>query len=113
MKKVFMFAAMLGCALSAFAEEKVIELTRDEQPKGRTLVQMPTATIDGVELDVNFNTSTSFDISVVDTTGTVVYTGSYQTQGTTIVLPGLPAGDYELVIEDTTHTYSGEFCIVY
>lgn len=113
MKKVFMFVAMLGCALSAFAEEKVIKLTRDEQPNGRSLVQMPTATVDGSALTVSFSSNTSFEVSVVDTTGAVVYTGSFHTQGTTIVLPELPSGDYGLIIEDTAHTYSGGFCIVY
>ena len=113
MKKVFMFAAMLGCALSAFAEEEVIKLTHDEQPNGRSLVQMPTATVDGSALTVSFSSSTSFEVSVVDNTGTVVYTASFHTQGTTIALPDLPSGDYELVIEDAAHIYSGEFCIVY
>ena len=112
MKKVFMFVAMLGCALSGFAEEKVIKLTHDEQPKERTPFQMPTASIDGLVLNVGFNSSTSFEVSVVDTTGTVVYTGSFHTQGTTIALPNLPSGDYELVIEDAAHIYSGEFYIV-
>lgn len=108
-----MFVAMLGCVLSGFAEEKVIKLTHDEQPKERTPFQMPTATVDGSALTISFNSSSSFEVSVVDTTGTVVYTASFHTQGTTIALPDLLSGNYELVIEDTAHIYSGEFCIVY
>ncbi len=109
MKKVFMFIAMLGCVLSAFAEEKVLELTRKEQPNERTLVQLPTASIDGQVLTIDFTSSCSFEVTVVNESGTVVYTSAYNAQGTVIILPNLPVGDYELKIEDAAYLYSGNF----
>lgn len=111
MKKVILFVSMLCCTLSGFAEAKPIKLEIKDLPNERSLVQSPTASIDGQVLIVSFTSSTDFDIAVVDATGIVVYTSIFHAQGTTITLPDLPTGDYELVIEDTTHTYSGEFDI--
>lgn len=41
MKKVIMFAALLCCALSGFAEKKPLELEIDDRPLGRTEIQLP------------------------------------------------------------------------
>ena len=109
MKKVFMFVAMLGCALSAFAEEKVIKLTRDEQPKGRSVVQIPTATVDSSILTVKYPSSTVFCVSVKNSANEVVYSGTYYTGSTVLTLTELPVEDYVLVIQDGECTYSGEF----
>ena len=106
-----MLAALLCCTLSGFAEEKPIELSQEKIPHERSEVQLPTASIDGRVLTISFVTNCSFEVSVVDESGVVVYTGTFPAQGTTITLPNLPTGEYELVIEDTTHIYSGEFDI--
>jgi hypothetical protein len=45
----------------------------------------------------------------VNASGVVVYTGVYSAQGAVITLPNLPAGVYELEIEDAAYLYSGEF----
>ena len=111
MKKVFMLAALLCCTLSGFAEEKPIEIELRKRPHERSGVQLPTATIDGQVLTISFESSYSFEVSVVDASGVVVYTNVYSAQGAVITLPNLPAGDYKLEIEDTTHLYSGEFVI--
>lgn len=111
MKKVFMLAALLCCTLSGFAEKTPIKLEEKGQPHGRSVVQFPTATIDGQVLTISFESSYSFEVSVVDASGAVVYTSVYSSQGAVITLPNLPAGDYKLEIEDTVHLYSGEFVI--
>ena len=109
MKKVFMLAALLCCTLSGFAEEKSLQLTTKELPNKRSEVKLPTASIDGQVLTISFVESCSFEVSVVDASGVVVYTSVYSAQGAVITLPHLPAGDYKLEIEDATHLYSGEF----
>lgn len=109
MKKIFMLAALLCCTLSGFAEEKPIELSIEKNPQGRSEVLLPTASIDGQVLTINFALSCGFEVSVVDASGVVVYTSTYNTQGAVITLPNLPAGDYMLEIEDDAHLYSGEF----
>lgn len=109
MKKVFMLAALLCCTLSGFAEEKPIEIEIRKRPHERSGVQLPTATIDGQVLTISFESSNSFEVSVVDASGAVVYTSVYSAQGAVITLPHLPAGDYKLEIEDAAHIYSGEF----
>ena len=111
MKKVIMIAAMLCCAISGFAEEKPIELSKEKDPHKRSEVLLPTASIDGQVLTIDFVSSTTFEVSVVNASGTVVYTGTYNAQGTVITLPNLPAGAYELEIEDAAYLYSGEFAI--
>ena len=111
MKKVFMIAALLCSALSSFAEKLPIELEIGKLPHGRSEVQLPTAFIDGQVLTISFVTSCSFEISVVDASGVVIYTSTYNAQGAVITLPDLPAGEYELEIEDAVHVYGGEFRI--
>ena len=109
MKKVFMFAVMLCCTLSSFAEETPIKLEREKIPHERSGVQLPTASIDGQVLTISFSSSCSFEVTVVNESGAVVYTCAYNAQGTIITLPNLPVGDYTLKIEDATYVYSGEF----
>ena len=109
MKKVFMLLALLCSTLSGFAEKKPIQLEKKPEPHERSEVQLPTASIDGQVLTLSFVTSCSFEVSVVDASGVVVYTNTYNTQGAVITLPDLHAGDYMLEIEDDTHLYSGEF----
>lgn len=109
MKKVFMLAVLLCGTLSGFAEETPIKLEENKRPHGRSEVQLPTASIDGQVLTISFVTNCAFEVSVVDASGAVVYTGTYNAQSAVITLPNLPCGDYELEIEDATHIYGGEF----
>ena len=109
MKKVFMFVVMLCCTLSGFAEKTPIQLTKKKDPHKRSVVQLPTASIDGQVLTISFVENCSFEVSVLDASGVVVYTGAYSAQGASITLPNLPVGDYDLEIEDVEYLYSGEF----
>lgn len=106
-----MFAALLCCTLSGFAEKKPIKLEENKRPHGRSEVQLPTASIDGQVLTIDFASSTTFEVAVVNASGAVVYTGAYSAQGAVVTLPNLPAGVYELEIEDAAYLYSGEFAI--
>ena len=111
MKKVIMFAALLCCALSGFAEEKFLELTREDLPNERTLAQLPTASIEEELLAIEFPSSTTFNVSIVSNVGEVVYFGTYSAKMATLTLSNLPVGEYTLVIENSNCTYSGEFKI--
>ena len=104
-----MFAALFCCTLSGFAEKTPIKLEEKDLPDPRSLTLLPTAFIDGQVLTLSFVTSCSFEVSVVDASGVVIYTSTYNAQGAVITLPDLPAGDYMLEIEDDAHLYSGEF----
>ena len=104
-----MFAALLCCTLSGFAEKKPIKLEENKRPHGRSEVQLPTASIDGQVLTIDFASGTTFEVAVVNASGAVVYTGVYSAQGAVVTLPNLPAGVYELEIEDAAYLYSGEF----
>lgn len=104
-----MFVVMLACTLSSFAEETPIQLTKEKDPHKRSEVLLPTASIDGQVLTIDFASSTTFEVAVVNASGAVVYTGVYSAQGAVVTLPNLPAGVYELEIEDAAYLYSGEF----
>ena len=106
-----MFAALLCCTLSGFAEETPIKLEEKKRPHGRSEVLLPTASIDGQVLTIDFASSTTFEVAVVNASGAVVYTGVYSAQGAVVTLSNLPVGEYKLEIEDTNHLYSGEFVI--
>ena len=109
MKKVIMFAALLCCALSGFAEEKFLELTREDLPNERTLEQLPTASIEGDLLTIEFPSSTTFSVSIVNNAGEGAYSGIYSAKTATLTLSNLSEGEYTLVIKDGSYTYSGEF----
>ena len=110
MKKIIMFVVMLVCTLLGFAEEKPIELKENGgKPNERTGIQLPTASIDGQVLTIDFASSTTFEVAVVNASGAVVYTGVYSAQDAVIPLPNLPAGEYKLEIEEAAHLYSGDF----
>lgn len=104
-----MFVVMLAFTLSGFAEKTPIELENEKRPQERSEVLLPTASIEGLVLTIDFASSTTFEVAVVNASGAVVYTGMYNAQGTVITLPNLPAGVYELEIEDAAYLYSGEF----
>lgn len=110
MKKLFFLLVILSCTLNSVAEDKSIKITLVKNlPPKKEIILLPTASIDGQMLTISFVSSTTFEVSVVDTSGAVVYTGTYNAQSTVITLPDLPCGDYELEIEDATHIYGGEF----
>lgn len=104
-----MILALLCYTLSSFAEKKPIELEENKRPHKRSEVQLPTASIDGLVLTIDFVSSTTFEVAVVNASGVVVYTGVYSAQGAVIILPNLPVGEYQLEIEDAEHLYGGEF----
>ena len=106
-----MLFALLCCTLSGFAEEKPIKLEEYELPNERTLVQSPTAYVEDELLTIEYPSSTTFSVSIVNNVGEVVYSNGYCAERAILTLNNLPTGDYELVIEDTAHTYSGEFDI--
>lgn len=108
MKKVIMFAALLCCALSGFAEKNHIKIEIDDQPLERTLVQSPTASIEDELLTIEYPSSTTFSVSIVDNTGEVVYSSSYCTEMAILTLSNLSTGNYTLFIKDSSYTYSGK-----
>ena len=109
MKKVILFSALLCCALSGFAEEKFLELTREDLPNERTLVQSPTASIEEDLLTIEYPSSTTFSVSIVSNAGEMVYSGNYSTEIAILTLSNLSAGEYTLVIKGNNCTYSGDF----
>lgn len=109
MKKVIMFAALLCCALSGFAEKKPIRIEIDERPLERTEIQLPTVSIEEDLLTIEFPSSTTFSVSIVSKAGEVVYSGTYSAEMAILTLSNLSAGEYTLVIKDGSHAYSGEF----
>ena len=107
-----MFAALFCCTLSGFAEKTPIKLEEKDLPDPRSLTLFPTAFIDGQVLTLSFVTSCSFEVSVVDASGVVIYTSTYNAQGAVITLPNLPVGDYDLEIEQGSYVYTGDLEIV-
>ncbi len=104
-----MFAALLCCALSGFAEKQPIKIEIDDQPIGRTEIQLPTASTEEDLLTIEFPSSTTFCVSIVNNTGEVVYSNTYSTEKAILTLSNLSASEYTLVIKVGSHTYSGEF----
>ncbi|MBO5085201.1 MAG: hypothetical protein J6C18_10085 [Bacteroidaceae bacterium] len=66
MKKAVMILALLCYTLSSFAEKKPIELEENKRPHKRSEVQLPTASIDGLVLTIDFVSSTTFEVAVVN-----------------------------------------------
>ena len=118
MKKTLsiLLTAMLFCGtLSVYAEARPIYIVKKpsdgNDKKGRSMIILPEASVDGQVLTIDFTSSTTFEVSVMNASGVVVYIGAYSAQGAVITLPNLPAGEYELNIEDAAYLYSGEFAI--
>lgn len=111
MRKLLTLATILFFAFDCMAEKKPLELTIEDVKPEKEIILLPTASIDGQMLTISFVSSCTFEVSVVDAFGAVVYTGTYNAQSTVITLPNLPCGDYKLEIEDATHVYGGEFKI--
>lgn len=110
MKKVFMLLALLCCTLSGFAEKKPIKIEKKEFPHERSGIQLPTASIDGQVLTIDFCGATASHITVVSQdTQVVVYNSSFTNDQIVINLPVLPDGEYQLEIEQDDNIYIGEF----
>lgn len=112
MKKLFMLLVLLGCTLSGFAEEKFIQLEKKKRPHERSEVQLPTASIDGQVLTIEFSEAAASQVTVKgQSTQVVVYNGAFASGQVVITLPSLPEGDYCLEIEQGDYVYIGEFDI--
>lgn len=112
MKKVFMLLVLLSCTLSGFAEKTPIELTKKKDPHKRSVVQLPTASIDGQVLTIEFSEATASQVIVKgQSTQVVVYNGAFASGQVVITLPSLPEGDYCLEIEQGDYVYIGDFDI--
>ena len=110
MRKVFMFVVMLCCALSGFAEEKAIELFKEKRPQGRSVVELPTASINEQVLIIEFDEAETSQITVLcQGTQVVVYSGSFTQSQIVINLPMLPEGEYRLEITKGNNMYVGNF----
>ena len=110
MKKVFMLLVLLCCTLSGFAEEKPIKIREKERPKERIPHVLPTASIDGQVLTIEFSEATASQITVISQgTQVVVYNGSFTNDQIVINLSALPDGEYQLEIEQGDNLYIGEF----
>lgn len=112
MKQLFLFLfAFLLYIGGANAQSSNIPLKQENKSVGgsRTVVQLPTATIDGQVLTISFADDTDFSITVTDNSGSVVYVGTYTAREATITLPQLGEGSYSLRIEDEYYEYVGEF----
>lgn len=110
MKKVFMLLVLLGCTLSGFAEEKFIQLEKKKRPVKRSEVQLPTASIDGQVLTIEFSEATASQVTVKgQSTQVVVYNGAFTSDQVVITLPSLPEGEYFLEIEQGDYVYIGDF----
>lgn len=112
MKKLFMLLVLLGCTLSGFAEEKFIQLEKKKRPHERSEVQLPTASIDGQVLTIEFSEAAASQVAVKgQSTQVVVYNGTFTSDQAVITLPSLPEGEYFLEIEQGDYVYIGEFDI--
>lgn len=112
-KRIFTLLLLLGAMVTGINAQSTIPIKK-EKPKSqgnnpRTVVQLPTATIDGQVLTIDFADDTDFSITVTDNSGSVVYAGTYTAHEVTITLPQLPEGRYYLRIEDEYYEYVGEF----
>ena len=111
MKKfvLFIFTILLYIG-SASAQSSNIPLKQENKSVGgsRTVILLPTATIDGQVLTISFSDGAEFCITITDASGSVVYVGTYTAREATVTLPQLPEGSYYLRIEDKYYLYIGE-----
>lgn len=111
MKKVFMLLALLCCTLSGFAEKRPIQLTKKKEPHKRSVVQLPTASIDGSSLTITLEEYSETYVSVISSTGEVVYSSPLNFLQSVIDLQSLESSNYSLEIVQGEATYVGDFSI--
>ena len=105
-----MLLALLCCTLSGFAEKKPIKIEKKEFPHERSGIQLPTASIDGQVLTIDFCGATASHITVVSLGAqVVVYNGSFTNNQIVVNLPALSDGEYQLEIEQGGNLYIGDF----
>lgn len=112
-KRIFTLLLLLGAMVTGISAQSTIPIKK-EKPKSqgnnpRTVVQLPTATIDGQMLTISFADDADFCVTVTDASGSAVYVGAYTAREAAITLPQLPEGSYYLRIEDEYYIYIGEF----
>lgn len=107
---LFIFASLLYIG-GANAQSSNIPLKQENKSVGgsRTVVQLPSASIDGQVLTISFDDDADFCVTVTDASGSAVYVGTYTAREVAITLPQLPEGSYYLRIEDEYYVYIGEF----
>lgn len=111
-KLLFACLTSLLCVCYANAQSNDIPLSQDKGTSAggpRTVVLLPTATIDEQVLTISFAYDAEFCVTVTDASGSVVYVGTYTAREAAITLPQLPEGCYYLRIEDEYYSYVGEF----
>ena len=110
MKKLFLLVVLCLFAFSLYADKKSITLSPPKPRPGKSIVQTPTASIDGQVLTIEFSEATASQITVISQgTQVVVYNGSFTNNQIVINLPALSAGEYQLEIEQGDKLYIGEF----
>lgn len=111
MRKTSLLILSLLFTLNMYADKKAIRLSPTNSPKpGRSIVVLPTASIDGQVLTIEFcDASVSQVIVKGQSTQVVVYNGSFASNQVVISLPSLPDGEYCLEIEQGDYEYVGEF----
>ena len=112
MKQLFLFLlASLLYIGGASAQSNNIPIKQGPKDIGgsRTVVLLPTATIDGQVLTISFAYDAEFCVTITDASGSVIYVGTYTAREAAITLPQLPEGCYYLRIEDEFYSYVGEF----
>lgn len=104
-----MFAGFSLCA--APRPIHVVKKPADGKGKeGRSLVLLPTASIDSQVLTIDFSETTVSQVTVISQgTQVVVYNGSFTNDQIVINLSALPDGEYQLEIEQGDNLYIGEF----
>lgn len=108
-KKALMFVVMLTCTLSGLAEEKIIELEKAKLPHGRSVILLPTASIDGEILTVNLVEDAEVCINIFSSTGEIAYSISMMGKCSITDLQSLDNGEYRLEIVQGGYVYTGEF----
>lgn len=118
MKKTLsiLLTAMLFCGtLSVYAEARPIYIVKKpsdgNDKKGRSMIILPEASIDGSILSVDLIEDIDAWIYIYTSTGEIAYGTSQTTQQSIIDLQSLGDGTYRLEIVQGNEIYEGEFSI--
>ena len=115
MKKTLIFLAAMLMGLSVYAEYRPIYIVRkpidDKSKKGRSLVVLPTASIDGSTLTIQLVEDVKAHVYVYTMAGEILYSSSLNSLQSVIELPSLENCDYSLEIVQGDEVYVGDFSI--